>query len=81
MRKSPRRVLYIRMFLFLVMLTLLLAEFWAEGKPKFKYFTIIGVYLTFITICLQIAVSLTQLKEIEDYKRQKINEVNSKIIN
>jgi hypothetical protein len=40
------------MVLLLIMLTLLLAEFWAEGKPKFKYFTIIGVYLSFITICV-----------------------------
>lgn len=68
------------MFLFTIMLTLLMLEFWAEGKPKFKYFTIIGVYLTFITMCLLIAVSLAQLREIEDYKTRKINEANSKLI-
>ena len=62
------------------MLTLLIAEFYAEGKPKFKYFTICGVYLTFVVTCLQLAVSLAQIKDLEEFRARKIKEVNNAII-
>lgn len=62
------------------MLCLLYAEFWAGDIPNFKYFTIIGVYLTFVVTCVQLAVSVAQLKEIEEYKSKKITEANNKII-
>ena len=81
LKKSPKRLLAVRFVLFLIMVSLLFAEFKIEGGPKFKYFTICGVYLTFTVTCIQLVISIKQIKDLEEFKARKIKEANDALIN